>query len=494
MGQMRFTIHYRDRISPDALKRIYVAGSEEIPWSTRASWEGDLLVVERSVNDSGNVYVPWRVDGQGQCILATATLVERPRPYLLEVELARGLINRIRNRLYVWELLGLETPAEFQEQLAGATREFSRAATSQQHPSEAAAAAVRAIELSLTAAEDLVQCYARQAIVARQEQTPIPALLGVSLSPQTPDVKMRRNVVDACNIVQLPVAWRAIETREGRCDWKQTDEQLAWCQKSGLKVAAGPLLRMDDAGVPDWMYLWEGDYDNLSRLVLDHVRAVVARYSGRVHLWHVASRVNNGNLLSLEEEQRLQLVAQILEVVKKLDPRTPTVVSFDQPWAEYLVDQDEDLAPMHYADALVRAGLGISGFGLELNVGYQPGGSGLRPTFEIGRLLDQWSVWGLPLMITLCAPSSAEDDKHARKGIAVDFSVGTKAGEVDPQCHWAGSVLPLLIARSTVQIVLWNQLSDDGPHEFPNGGLFDHNQQPKPTLDLMRDLRKSCLS
>jgi hypothetical protein len=51
-----------------------------------------------------------------------------------------------------------------------------------------------------------------------------------------------------------------------------------------------------------------------------------------------------------------------------------------------------------------------------------------------------------------------------------------------------------LIARSTVQIVLWNQLSDDGPHEFPNGGLFDHNQQPKLTLDLMRDLRKSCLS
>ena len=491
MGQMRFTIHHRDRISPEALKRIYVAGAEEIPWSTRASWEDDLLVVERSVNDSGNVYVPWQAEGWGECILPTATLVERPRPYLMEVELARGLINRIRNRLFIWEWLGLETPAEFQQRLTDATREFSRAATSQQHPDKAAASAIRAIDLALTAAEDLSRSYAQQAITARQEQTPIPALLGVALNPQTPSVKVRRQLVDACNIAQLPVAWRAIETREGQCDWKQTDEQLAWCQKSGLKVAAGPLLRMDDTGVPDWMYLWEGDYDNFVRLVLDHVRAVVARYTGRVHLWHVASRVNNGSLMGLVEEQRLQLVAQTLEVVKKIDPRTPTVVSFDQPWAEYLADQDDDLAPVHYADALVRADLGVSGFGLELNVGYQPGGSGLRPTFEIGRLLDQWSVWGLPLMVTLSAPSSGKADQHARQAVDVDLTMGSS--ETDPQHRWAGSVLPLLIARATVQIVLWNQLSDSAPHEFPNGGLFDHKGQPKPTLRLMRDLRKSCL-
>jgi hypothetical protein len=41
--------------------------------------------------------------------------------------------------------------------------------------------------------------------------------------------------------------------------------------------------------------------------------------------------------------------------------------------------------------------------------------------------------------------------------------------------------------------VLWNQLSDAEPHEFPHAGLFDAKQQPKPTLQLMRDLRKSLL-
>ena len=490
MGQMRFRIHDRDRIAPGGLQRIYVAGMEEIPWSTRASWEDDLLVVERSLSDSGNVYVPWMVADHGMRVLNTATLMERERPYQLEVELARGVIQRIRNRLFLWELLGLEAPPELKKQLQSATQEFALAATSQHEPAEASVAANRAITQALTAAENLVANYAQQAISARQQQAPISALMGTSLGVETPSVEMRRQLVDACNIVQLPISWRAIEQQEGRRDWKVTDTQLAWSQKAGLKVAAGPLLRMDDWGMPDWMVLWEGDFDNLAQLMLEHVRAVVTRYTGRVHLWHVASRVNTGKLMSLEEEQRLHLVAQALEVVRQIDPRTPTVVSFDQPWAEYLAHQREDLAPLHYADALVRADLGVSGFGLEINTGYFPNGSSHRSTLELGRLLDQWSVWGLPLMLNLSTASASTSDPLAKS--TAEIALANSQAE-DPQREWAAAVLPLLLARSTVQVILWNQLSDHLPHEFPNAGLFDAQQKAKPTVALMRDLQKSCL-
>ena len=493
MGQMRFRLHNRQRISSLGLQRIYVAGAEEIPWLTRAAWEGDQLLVNRSVSDSGNVYVPWQMDSHGECVLSTALLVERERPYQLEVELARGLIHRIRNRVFVWEWLGLETPSELREQLRAATRQFALGATSQQNQADAAAAAERAIEQGLAVADELVSAYAQQAIAGRQIQTPISALMGVSLGNETPSPEMRRQLVDACNIVQLPIAWRAIEIRESKRDWKTTDEQLAWSQKAGLKVAAGPLLQMDDLGIPDWMYLWEGDFDNLARLMIDHVRAVVSRYAGRVHLWQVSSRINSGKALSLEEEQRLHLVAQALDVVGQLDPRTPSVVSFDQPWAEYLSSQDEDLAPLHYADALVRAELGVSGFGLEINAGFHPGGSAHRPVFELGRLLDQWSIWGLPLMVNLCAASDTVADPLAKKGVEVDAINTVHPENADAQRQWAESVLPLLLARSTVQVIFWNQLSDHLPHEFPNGGIFDAEQQAKPTLELMRDLRKSCL-
>jgi hypothetical protein len=355
----------------------------------------------------------------------------------------------------------------------------------------AAAFANQALTAALSVADDLVQSYSQQSLQARERQTPVSTLLGVTLGPQAPPTSMRRQLVDACTIVQVPVGWRAIESREGKRDWKPTDDQLAWCQTAGLKVAAGPLLRMDDRGVPDWMYLWEGDDENLAQLLLDHVRAVVSRYVGRVHLWHVASRVNNGRLMSLDEESRLNLVARAVQVVRKIDPRTPTVVSFDQPWAEYLVDQDHDLAPWHYADALVRADLGISGFGLEINAGYWPRGSAHRPAFEYGRLVDQWSQLGLPLMVLMTAPHAAEDDPLAIATIRPE-PVETPPGEhQDPQVAWARLVAPLLASRPSVQVLLWNQLADNEPHEFPHGGLFDARSKPKPTLAMLRDLRKA---
>ena len=93
MGQMRFHLHRRDRIPPGGLPRIYVAGNEDIPWQTRSHWEKETLVVERGADESGYVYVPWMVDGHGQYLLGTSTLIERDRPYLLDVELARGLMR-----------------------------------------------------------------------------------------------------------------------------------------------------------------------------------------------------------------------------------------------------------------------------------------------------------------------------------------------------------------------------------------------------------------
>jgi hypothetical protein len=491
MGQMRFRLHQRDRIPEDGLQRIYVAGSEDFPWSTRSAWDGEELLVERGVDDSGYVYVPWRVDGHGLRLLGTSTIMERDKPYLLEVELARGLVQRLRSRLFIWEWLGMATPPELTERLQQATALFSRAATSQGDLPAAAAFGNQALTAALSVADDLVRSYAEQSLQSRQRQTPVSTLLGVTLGPQAPPTPMRRQLVDACTIVQVPVGWRSIESREGKRDWKPTDDQLAWCQTAGLKVAAGPLLRMDDRGVPDWMYLWEGDDENLAQLLLDHVRAVVSRYVGRVHLWHVASRVNNGRLMSLDEESRLNLVARAVQVVRKIDPRTPTVVSFDQPWAEYLVDQDHDLAPWHYADALVRADLGIAGFGLEINAGYWPRGSAHRPAFEYGRLVDQWSQLGLPLMVLLTAPHSAEDDPLAIATIRAEPIEAPPGDKQDSQLAWASLVAPLLASRPSVQVLLWNQLADNEPHEFPHGGLFDARAKPKPTLAMLRDLRKA---
>ncbi len=95
----------------------------------------------------------------------------------------------------------------------------------------------------------------------------------------------------------------------------------------------------------------------------------------------------------------MRLSARAVELTRSIDPHVPAIVSFDQPWGEDLGRKEMDFPPLHFADALVRANLGLSGLMLELNVGYTPGGTPLRDPLEVSRHLDYWSVLGVPLYI-----------------------------------------------------------------------------------------------
>ena len=197
----------------------------------------------------------------------------------------------------------------------------------------------------------------------------------------------------------MPVSWREVETGEETFSWDISDKQVQWCAAHGLRVCAGPLLPLDSRGIPDWLSLYEEDFDSVSAFATAFIQAAVTRYRGKVDLWVCASRVNTAKILSLTEEEKVRLSARTIELIRGIDPRTPVVVSFDQPWGEYLGRREMDYPPLHFADALVRANLGLSGLMLELNVGYTPGGTPLRDPLEVSRHLDYWSMLGVPLYI-----------------------------------------------------------------------------------------------
>jgi hypothetical protein len=390
-------------------------------------------------------------------------------------------------------VLGLEVPATLRAKIAEATTEFARAATQQHDPRESAAHAERSLVATVEAMHALSDEYVRQAIAMRRTQPKqFATWFGVHLGGHLPKANVGRHVVNTFNMVSLPLTWRTIEAVEGRRDWSDADAQVEWAHSAGLRVSAGPLLELDDRGVPDWTYLWEGDFDSLLSFMIEHVRAVVERYRGRVHLWQVAARMTHGHALGLNEEARLQLAAKAIATVRQLDPTTPLVVSFDQPWAEYLASEQLDLAPFHFADALVRANLGLSGVGLEINVGYHPGGSLQRGPLAISRLIDTWSMLELPLVVAITLPSSAEPDPQANGKVRV---LGGDTNGVTPetQRQWIERHVPLLLAKNAVQVVLWNQLSDAQPHYYPHSGLFDAADKAKPALEALRKIRQKYL-
>src|SRR5439155_20144086 len=114
----------------------------------------------------GYLIVPWTVDGAGRLMGSSATLIERPQPYRIGVELARGKLNQLRGQAADWRAVGLQIPDSLDDHIRAASRHFGRAATSPADD-EADDQAREALEQSYRSAANLVHTYADQIYRAR---------------------------------------------------------------------------------------------------------------------------------------------------------------------------------------------------------------------------------------------------------------------------------------------------------------------------------------
>jgi len=154
---------------------------------------------------------------------------------------------------------------------------------------------------------------------------------------------------------------------------------------------------------------------------------------------------------------------------------------------------DVDLSPLHFADALVRAGLGLSAIGLDLSLGYAGAGNALRDRLDFGRLIDLWGCLGLPLFVCLTFPSAEGADPLAWSEARPDPKAMFGGWSEQAQLALVEAYLPLLLAKPSVQAVVWDQWSDAEPHEFPHGGLLNRQAQFKSVAGAFTALRKAHL-
>jgi hypothetical protein len=491
MGVMRFLVSPPGHATEDMLQYAYLSGLDRTAWLVRTRKDGDELVLEREVTESSSLNLLWEVEGYGLLALTTATLIERPQPYLLPLELARGTITQLRNQLFDWQMIGLVVPDAILDKTSEAIRRLSWAAVTQDDdPTSSATAAQEALCLALHAAQLLANTYAEQVIGVRKRASgKMTSWLGGELAGPPLDSAMAQGFLAAFNAALVPTPWREIEASEGEFSWSVCDAQIEWCRARGLKICAGPLLQIDEGGLPDWIYLWEDDFDNLLAAFSQFVRAAVERYRGKVDLWQCAARVNTAEVLALSEEEELRLAAATVHLARTLDPNTPLVISIDQPWGEYMGRREVDFPPLHFADALVRAGLDVKALLLEVNLGLCRGGTLPRSPLEFARLLDYWSVLGLPLFVSLSVPGGGGDDPRARR----QTTAGDAGWSPEAQQRWIARYLPVILAKPNVQGVFWNQLSDHQPHDFPHAGLFNERRKAKPALKTLASIRQAHL-
>ena len=201
---------------------------------------------------------------------------------------------------------------------------------------------------------------------------------------------------------------------------------------------------------------------------------------------HIAS----GGALDLGEDQRLALVARTLEAAKGTDSDAQFFIRIDQPWGEYQRHGTHRLSPLQFVDALVRSNLGLGGVTLEINAGYGERACLSRDMLSVSRLIDQWSLLGIPLHVNIACPAATGPDPKADSRFPVEEHVWRSNWSEETQEEWIEYLVPLLLAKPAVTGVFLSHFSDARPHRFPHAGLLDADKKPRTMLDpLRRQLR-----
>lgn len=496
MGVIRFRLPANDlnqRLSD--CRAAYFTGLDRTPGQLKAEFRNGLMSCHRESNESGRLFVPWRIDGYGTPIVGTATLSERTAPYNLAVELARGKLNEVRNQLADWRQLGLSVSDELREILGRAQRAFIRAATGRHQPEAVFSAAQESLEAAFAAGNLLIDSYTSQVLHNRLASLPkLPTNLGCVLDVDPGSLPAANQWGSAFNFCQVAIPWNVLAPSEGRYRWDLVDAQLAWCRQQKLPVEAGPLVDFRARALPDWIWLWEGDFETINGLVSDFVRQAVQRYKGKVPIWHVVHRPASHEILGLTEEEQIRIAARAIQIARHADPSAQFTMGVDRPWSEWMGSSPFQLGPLHLADYLNRADIGLGGIAVEIAPGYSDPGSHLRDLFEFSKLLDLYSLLSLPLHIWLVFPSSTAVDPLADPLVRVESKQWPSPPDEALQASWASKWLALAVAKPFVRSVSWLQADDGFPHLYPNGGLFRADHTEKPVLNCFRTLRREIIA
>jgi len=437
MGNLKFCVSDTAQIDSRVWQTAYITGIEGVPWHCRHQLQSDQFIIGRELDESGKVNIVWPTRTGGNLCLVTGSLRESSEAYGLSVEIARGTVGRLKNQTAEWQRIGLRLPDQFFPLAESATRSFLQCLTHKSDLPQQEKLAQSAIDHSIQASTVLCQAFSHQALTSRrQSEGPLTTLMGV-----------------------------------------------------------GPLVDFRTDRLPKWMVLLGEDYKSILHAACQHAENTVKRYRNRAQFWNCGAGLNSPNSMHWSDEEVLRMAVAVISTVRQADNRTPVLLTIEQPWSEYLRDNPNGISPLHFADALIRADLGLSGLALELAMDVWPGGSLPRDLIEVSRLMDRWAMLGLPLLVHLSSPTQAATGTDLRVAdwqMPLNASHSKTAGSdafVPPE-----ALIQLLVSKPAVHAVIWDQLTDQYPVATSCSGLFDRLGQPKRLLQNIASMRSNFLT
>ncbi len=497
MGQFQFEVPaaVQDHFQLSRWSDAYICGIEGIPWQCSAKYQDGRLTVSRSIDTSGKLHIVCPVGELGMRSLSTCSLREGDTPYSLFIELARGCCFRVQHQADAWQRAGLVLEPAFKDLVDQGVNLFLDAVGNRDDDQTAARKAVEAISALEHAITVLGDCYTDQSIAYRIKQEPqIGTLLAGTVVPPGPgDSPSEAHYLATFNAASVRLNWGDIENDHGRFDYDDVKRSVAWCTANSLRVIGGPMIDFRQRLMPHWLYLLEDDFEAFLSAIISFAERTVKELKGTVQLWNCASGLNTRGPIHLDDEKAMRIAVGILQTVRRLDPGTPAIMSFDQPFGEYLSRDRNGISPLHFADALARSGLGMAGIGLDIRVNYQDQSSDPRSIVDFGLLIDRWATLGLPLLATIGVPGGEGIDPNAVAPAKVISDPDSDVDSNQRQMRIAGPMIRSLLAKHVVHGIVWDGWSDAEPHINSHSGLLDVGGRPRPLMEFLQQLRRDHL-
>lgn len=483
----------------------------------------------------------------GLLTLHTCLLPDRQAPYLLSVELARRQIMLLLNKLEDWQLTDLPGDHPVMQRFELARETFAAALVAQRapcgngeaaHPSgfsqEANTRAAQALSLALEAGEELALIQADRQLRARTSgamyreasehlarltpEIPSPGqpvtipgaghvtlagapLIGCAISPGTMTEAQQKAAISCCDFVAMPMRWIDMEPKEGKYNFAPTDRWIEWAVRTAkLPVVGGPVVDFRPQCAPEWLFIWENDYETLRDLVFEHVQAIITRYRRTVSRWTVASGLHVNTNFKISFEQIMDLTRLCVLLVKKLHPNAKIQLEVTQPWGEYHTSNKRSIPPYLYAEAALTAGLPIDAIGLRVQMGHAEPGLSTRDLLSFSAILDRFAALEKPIAISAVGAPSMQNAPRPfvpRAGAESEDSYEPgywrQPWSEAVQAQWLTHALGIACSKPFVQSVCWHELCDPPPSatapEIPGGGLLHASGQPKLALPRLAQLR-----
>ena len=323
---------------------------------------------------------------------------------------------------------------------------------------------------------------------------PTPPQIGIAINPEIFSPAMQKAAALAADFICMPMRWVDMEPTEGKYLFGKTDRWIEWAvRQARLPIVGGPIIDFRRGCVPEWLYIWEHDYETLRELVYDHVKNLVTRYRRTVGTWTVVSGLHVASNFALSFEQVMDLTRLVVMVVRKLQPGAKVQVQIDQPWGEYFADSTRAVPPLMYAEMVAQAGVNPDLYAIRVEMGQPEQGHSTRDMLALSALLDRYAALERPLSVAAVGVPSRPPDADSL-GIDAKMDPGYWREQWSPrsQVAWMTSALAIAASKPFVHSVCWNELYEPTkPADNKFDGLIEAAGGAKPALWRLAEIRQA---